>query len=106
MTDEEVAKALEKEILGGEPFYYSCGCFGVIVEVHKHNANWVRVYRTSSCGWVRRLCYGLGTGVRVVSCKHMTPDGYVRDWRKRDGGLITVSEWAQHIEMSEYVYGR
>lgn len=102
MTDEEIAKALEREILGGEPFYYPCDCFGVIVEVHKHNANWVRVRRTASCGWLRSM---FGTSPKT-RCYHLTPDGYVLSWRRRDGGLITASEWAEHVEMSEYVYGR
>lgn len=103
MNDEEIAAALVRDILGGEPFNYPCGCFGVIVEVYKWNANWVRVQRLVSCDWVRRLCE---TPIRRGPARHGTPATCVQQWRTRDGDFITQEEWNKHTKMSEYVYGR
>lgn len=99
MTDEETARALEEAILGGEPFNYPCGCFGVILKVHEWNANWVNVERRVSCSLRTRLRNG-------TAKLHYTPPDAVALWRKRDGTFITKDEWAEHVAMSEYVYGK
>lgn len=85
-SDLAVAKAMEKEILGGDPFYYPCGCFGVVFSVHKYNADWVELARRTWC--------------RGSWCQLPVPDGCVTLWRKRDGAFITEKEWDAHV------YGR
>lgn len=90
MTDFEVASALEEAILGGEPFHFACGCFGVIIEVHEYNADWVHVERRKDCALYQ----------------HDFPSRAIPHWRKRNGDFILEDEWNKHIEMSEHVYGR
>jgi hypothetical protein len=101
VSDLDIARALELEILGGEPFNYPCGCFGVIVEVHKYNADWVRVMRKRTCGQVFVQRHR-----GEFRQQHLTPASYVPLWRKRNGDFISEAEWDEHTGMSSYVYGK
>lgn len=76
----ESAKALEQEILGGEPFYYPCGCFGVVTSVHPNHPDFVQVrHLVDNCPpdvhvWAPPGCQGGG-------------------WYKRNGSRILFEEW-------------
>lgn len=86
MSTEEpelmTAHLLERQVLGGEPFYYLCGCFGVITSVHPNNHSWVQVQLRA----LGALC--------APDAHDFAPLGYAGGgWHWRDGTRITLGEW-------------
>lgn len=76
----EAAKALEREILGGEPFHYPCGCFGVVTSRHPNHPEFVQV---------RRLVDHCPSGTHDFVPAGCQGGG----WHKRDGSRIPLEEW-------------